>query len=122
MLRTQTRSGHGRGKTLGFPTLNLEIPSDLHAEPGIYAGWVMVDHQSYPAAFHYGPIPTFGENGLALEAYLIDVTLKEKPPEVSFELAEYIRPVKTFSNAEELSEQIARDVAQVRLVLDLPAP
>ncbi len=120
MREVFTKTGKGRGQGLGFPTLNLDLPGPLDQPQGVYAGYVTIGAARHPAAFHYGPIPTFNEAELSLEAYLLDVVLSERPESVSFELMEYIRPVRRFSGPEELALQIAQDVREVRRVLEFP--
>src|SRR3989344_5941092 len=69
---TPVIKGHGRGKTLGFPTFNLQIPADLQHKHGIYAGFVWIDKQKYPGAFHFGPIPVFSDSSPHLEVFVLD--------------------------------------------------
>ncbi len=110
-------SGKGRGRRINYPTLNLHLPETLDATHGIYAGWVGIDGRKYPAAFHYGPIPTFDESEIALEAFLLDTALAERPDKVSFELVQYIRPVRRFGGPDQLADQIGKDVAEVKKIL-----
>ncbi len=121
MLQASTKTGHGRGQGLGFPTLNLEPSEPLDRPQGVYAGYVLIGDARHPAAFHYGPIPTFDETDLSLEAHLLDIALPERPGTVRFELKDYIRPIRRFSGPEELALQVARDVQAVRRRLNLPA-
>ncbi len=45
--------GDGRGKKLGFPTLNLAIPAKLDLAHGIYAAKVLIGKQTYVGALHF---------------------------------------------------------------------
>ena len=114
---TAVESGKGRGKRIGFPTLNLQIPDTFGVTHGIYAGYVYIHDHQHPAAIHYGPIPTFGETAPTLEAFLLDGPLPQTPREVRFELVAYIRDVKTFLNAQELAAQITSDVGDAKKIL-----
>jgi len=107
-------TGKGRGKRIGYPTLNLIIPDALKAEHGIYAGRVFIGGKRYGAAIHFGPIPTFQEQIPTLEAFLLDTVLDEPPESIEFELTLFIREIKYFSDTRELSAQIARDVSDAR--------
>ena len=51
--------GRGRGREIGYPTLNLGIPRNFSVRQGVFAGWVIIDGHQYPGAFHFGPVPTF---------------------------------------------------------------
>lgn len=112
--------GRGEGRKLGFPTLNLEIPDGLAAKQGVYAGWVWLTRDGdkrQPAAFHYGPTPAFGIEKFSLEAHVIDQEIPSPPPELSFELVKYLRPVLDFEALEGLAAQIREDVRQAREAL-----
>lgn len=113
--------GHGRGKTLGFPTINLFIPSEFiqNLVPGIYAVFVVVKGARYKGALYYGSVPTFGEKEPTLEVYLInagDIYVGPKET-VTVELIKYIRGVENFSSAELLVIQMQKDIEQIRHVL-----
>jgi len=69
----RVRSGHRRGRLLGFPTANLTRPRrDL--PDGVYAAWVGIDGElpARPALASLGPSPTFGVRTRRLEIHLID--------------------------------------------------
>lgn len=110
-------AGRGRGRRIGFPTINMVIPEGLGATHGIYAGWLYVNDKRHPAAIHYGPIPTFHEVVPTLEAYVLDGTLASVPSEVEVEFVAHIRDIKVFLNAEELTAQIKSDVEDVEKIL-----
>lgn len=107
-------SGKGRGKSLGFPTLNLIIPQNLNVKIGIYAGWVIVGQHRYPGAFHFGPVPTFSNPKPSLEVFVLDHTFTPTPEAVSFQLVSYLRPIQTFSSTSQLARQISKDVNTTR--------
>lgn len=119
--RAKVIRGAGRGKTLGFPTLNLELPTALKRRRGIYAGWVWFGGRKCAAAFHIGPAPVFKRRSVALEAFIIDKNVARAPARVSFELIKRLRPIKNFSSPAALIKQMHRDVAAVKLALGFPA-
>ena len=53
--------GKGRGKPMGFPTINLKIPENFELKDGIYAAKVVIENITFVGALHYGPVPTFSE-------------------------------------------------------------
>ncbi len=118
MFNASVISGKGRGKGMGFPTLNLQIPPQLDALHGIYAGWVWIGEQQFQGAFHYGPIPTFQDAGVSLEVYLLDSDIEVPPKAVRFELVKRLREVRTFDSVEALVAQIELDVKQCKEVLE----
>lgn len=113
--------GKGRGVTLGFPTINLEIPSDLILDDGIYAAWVVIGNKTYKGALHYGPVPTFGEHDKTIEVYLLDVTDENVPDTkdaaIEIDTVERLRGVKEFAESDDLIAQIADDVEKVNTIL-----
>jgi len=64
--------GDGRGRTIGFPTLNLDLPGGkIMPANGVYSGSVSWKGRRYPAAINIGYNPTFpGERSIRCEAHL----------------------------------------------------
>lgn len=110
--------GQGRGKTLGFPTFNLQIPDNFMAKPGIYAGYVWVDSHQYLGAFHFGPIPVFSDPDPHLEVFVLEYLSNHPVTSVTFELVKHLRPIRNFASPAALAAQISLDVAQVRATLN----
>lgn len=113
-------SGKGKGRLLGFPTINLEIPGDFGLKDGIYAALVEVFGKKYKGALHFGPVPVFGEKEKSLEVFLIDAGLDFKMEgswKVEIEIRDFIREVRNFGSEDELVKQIEKDVKNVRDVL-----
>jgi riboflavin kinase/FMN adenylyltransferase len=111
--------GAGRGRVLGYPTLNIATPSDRQLpSDGIYAMRVAVGDAIFPAAANLGVRPTFEVSGARLlEAYLLDVTRELYGQRVEARFVARIREERKFADADELARQIERDVAAVREAL-----
>jgi len=116
-------SGKGRGKPMGFPTINLLIPEKFKLKSGIYATKVAIDKNVFSGALHYGSTPTFGEEERSLEVYLIDVTNEDLINHglenfdgklIRVEIIKYLREVRKFKRVEELVRQIEEDVIQIK--------
>jgi len=114
--------GHQRGRALGFPTANLEMPphTAIPAD-GIYAGWLAVldddgrDVQRWPAAISIGTNPTFGEGEQSVEAYALDRTdLDLYGVHAAIDFAARLRGTLRFDSVDALVEQMHRDVDQAR--------
>jgi riboflavin kinase/FMN adenylyltransferase len=109
--------GEKRGREIGYPTANLgdlqgqTIPSD-----GVYAGWLSVGIDRWPAAISIGTNPTFaGVRGRQVEAYALDqvgLDLYTKPATIEFGWR--LRDTLTFDGLEPLLVQMAKDCAQAR--------
>ena len=119
--------GQGRGRTIGFPTINLQIPQDFKLQPGVYAVKVFIgdEHGSskkeFPGAMHYGPVPTFNEPMNSLEVFLIDTKDTDIPQTKNFEIEtiQFVRPVQKFLSGNDLSKQIDADVTGIKKILNL---
>jgi len=110
--------GEQRGRTLGFPTINVAPPQEkLLPRDGIYATWVTIDGQRYRGATSLGVRPTFGGGPRKLETFLLDFSGDIYGHEASVAFVERLRDEEKYDSAEALSTQIALDVEQTRLAL-----
>lgn len=118
---TTTKPGFGRGKTLGFPTINMEIPDILLTEKrGIYAARVILAGITYDAALYFGPPITFGITTEQLEVYLLDAADIRHTPHstpITCSHVAFIRDIATFENTDALVLQMHADVTAVKTAL-----
>ena len=108
-------AGDARGRSLGMPTANVTPDEGLLVPgAGIYAG-VALEH---PAAISVGVRPTFESDGeLLVEAHLIDFEGDLYGKALRLAFVERLRDEVRFESADELAEQMRRDVEQVRSVV-----
>jgi NitT/TauT family transport system ATP-binding protein len=109
-------SGEGRGRKLGFPTLNLDI-SSLPLEHGVYAAEVKIAGKSYGALMHYGPKSTFGGQKDSVEVHVLDFGGEKSVPQLELRIVEFIRPTIKFHNQAQLVEQMNRDKEAAKTIL-----
>jgi riboflavin kinase/FMN adenylyltransferase len=116
-IRGMVTHGAGRGATIGFPTANLQAIDTLVPGHGVYAGLTLLGPTPIASAINVGPNPTFGEHASKVEVHLIgrEEFLYGKPLEVEF--ATKLREVRKFASAEELKNQLQRDVAAAKLAV-----
>jgi riboflavin kinase/FMN adenylyltransferase len=107
-------AGAGRGRTLGFPTANIEAERPVLVARGVYRGRIHVDGQQHSTVVNVGVRPTFGETMLAVEAHLIDFTGDLYGRRVRLDFLERLRDEMRFPSVEELKAQVARDIAAAR--------
>jgi riboflavin kinase / FMN adenylyltransferase len=109
--------GAGRGAKLGFPTANVERIDTLLPPDGIYAGKAWIDKTALPTAISVGVNPTFGEQAMKVEAYLLDFQgdLYGRPLQIDFMAR--LRDTVKFDSVGELIEQMAIDVGETRKVV-----
>ncbi|MGH6734959.1 MAG: bifunctional riboflavin kinase/FAD synthetase [Methyloceanibacter sp.] len=115
--RGEVGKGAGRGKGLGFPTLNFKLAPGQDVCHGIYAMRVHHRGQRHHAAGYVGPRPTFGESEPVLEAFLLDFTGDLYGEEVEVEFIDFLRPDHAFDSADALAAQMAADCESARRVL-----
>ncbi len=107
--------GAGRGRTLGWPTANLDLPPKmLLPGKGVYAGKARLPAGRWTAAVNVGTNPTFGVEPLHLEAFLLDFDGDIRGEEMSVEFWERVSGEERFDSVEALVEKIADDVRRTR--------
>lgn len=114
--------GKGRGKELGFPTANLELPKEkLIPATGVYAVWVVIDGVRYPGALNIGYKPTFNDRELTVEVHVLNCNspLNLYDKKITVELIKFVRGEKKFPSADALISQIRQDCLQIRKILNL---
>ena len=97
------KKGSDRGKSLGFPTANINPPQDL--EDGLYVGLA----NDYPSLIFVGANVTFGESDRRAEIYLLDFNENIYGHEIEIETIKKLREPIKFKSAEELVEQMQAD-------------
>lgn len=119
-VRGPVLAGDGRGRTMGYPTINLRLDEGQDLKHGIYAVRSYVDGKAYHSAAYLGARPTFecGSNALVmLEAYLFDFNGDLYGKNVVIEFVKYIRGDQAFADADALGSQMALDCEAARSVL-----
>ena len=108
------------GRSLGYPTANIDPDNDMLPPRGIYAARLRVGNRLHDAAAYIGHRGTFHQNEpQVLEVYLLDehdIDLYGQRVEVSY--LEFIRGDQVFEDAGKLKKQIRDDIAAIRAVLD----
>jgi riboflavin kinase/FMN adenylyltransferase len=113
---------HGRklGRKLGYPTANLSRDSEgLLPADGVYAGYLYADGVRYEAAHSVGTNDSIEAVPRLLESHVIgrdDLDLYGKT--VICEYVDQVRPWAKFESVDELTDQIARDVAGATKILE----
>lgn len=106
--------GDRRGRTMGFPTVNLSISDQLVPGDGVYAGRALADDRNHLAAISIGQTPTFGGTERRVEAHLLDYTGDLYGESVLLGFERRLREQSAFDSPETLVEQLRRDVDAVR--------
>lgn len=113
-------NGDKRGRTIGFPTANVEVPNAMCLPAdGVYAGKFQCDDGSVHAcAINLGRRPTFFEHAdhSLLEAHLLDFDGDLYGQKVSVTFEHFLRSERKFDGLEAIRTQLQLDVAAARLV------
>lgn len=116
--------GDQRGRTIGFPTANVQLHEYLHPAAGVYAVRATVPEREAgsglfqaPAIANFGRRPTFDGGAPLLETHVFDYDgdLYGRPMTVEF--VSFLRPERTFDGLEHLRAQIVEDCARARGLL-----
>ncbi len=114
-LRGLVGSGQRRGRTIGFPTANLEQIATVVPGPGVYAVRVRTSaHQLFLGAANLGANPTFAEAAMKIEVHLLDFTGDLYGQELALEFLQRLRETRRFASVAELIEQLQQDVQKIR--------
>lgn len=103
-------AGKGRGKRLGYPTVNLDCGDVLLPANGVYGAAYSFEGRSGPAAVNVGTKPTFGGGPLAVEAHLFEIDGKLYGSEIKLSFLSRLRDEMMFENENSLRAQISEDV------------
>lgn len=115
--------GAQRGRTIGFPTLNLGPPPPRKLLPpeGVYAVRVQTPVGPVGGMMNLGPRPTFGDSATSLEAHLFDVAGNFYGSHVRVDFVARLRETRKFASAEQLKAQLREDERNARIALTLLA-
>jgi riboflavin kinase/FMN adenylyltransferase len=114
-LRGPVLHGDERGRTIGFPTLNIGVSPDQALPPnGVYVSRAEVAGATYLGATNIGTQPTFDGTRRRVETHIIDFSADVYGQVVTVELLQRLRSERKFEGVEALVAQIQQDVAETR--------
>lgn len=117
-LNGQVVEGDQIGRTLGFPTANIQVnePYKLIPAQGVYAVRVEFEGRSLPGMLNVGVRPTLGSEGdLRLEVHLINFSGDLYGKKLKLHLLSYLRKDVKFDNLEQLKQQLREDEKATKL-------
>ena len=116
--------GDKRGKSIGYPTANIQPENEKKVTPkkGVYAVWVRVDDEYFGGMMNIGERPTFEGTTDTLEVHIFDFDHDIYGKDVQLQFVERIRDEKKFSGVDELVAQLGDDENQVRKILNKHSP
>ncbi|MTJ79868.1 MAG: bifunctional riboflavin kinase/FAD synthetase [Telmatospirillum sp.] len=120
-IEGRVEHGDERGRTIGFPTANVELADYLHPAVGVYAVMAGIDHgertEWLPGVANFGRRPTFDKADVLLEVHLFDFNGDLYGRHLRVGLVEFLRPERKFNGLDALKTQIEEDCRAAREVL-----
>ena len=114
--------GAERGRTIGFPTANLEGVRTVLPRDGVYAGRALTGGVWHPAGINLGESPTFADQERKLEAHLIGFQGDLYGMHIQIEFLDRLRDTMRFASVERLKAQLAADIEQARALAKVNSP
>jgi riboflavin kinase / FMN adenylyltransferase len=118
-IRGPVRHGDKRGRTIGYPTANIELGQYLRPRYGVYAvtGRVIDTGEMLQGAANLGIRPQFDPPQEWLEPYFFDFDGDLYEREIEVALHHFLRPEAKFDSLDALQAQMAEDCARARELL-----
>jgi riboflavin kinase/FMN adenylyltransferase len=113
-VRGEVRHGEKRGRTLGYPTANMQLGADCRLRHGIYAVRARVGEAVHGGVASYGRRPTFDNGAPLLESFLFDFSGDLYGRVLDVEFVARIRGEERFASAEALVERMNLDAEEAR--------
>lgn len=113
-LRGKVVTGQQLGRTIGFPTANLELPPDKFLPRyGVYSVDVLVNQTVVKGVMNIGCRPTVAGEAPTIEVHLLNWSGDLYGQTIKVNLLKFLRPEQKFSSVEALKQQIAKDCQAV---------
>jgi riboflavin kinase/FMN adenylyltransferase len=108
--------GSERGKSLGFPTANIDYEADILPPKGVYVVRALLGRKKYPAIANIGTRPSFEKqiSKLYLEVHILDFSKNIYGKRLEVEFLKKVRNEKKFTSPQQLIQQIQKDESFAR--------
>jgi len=117
-IRGKVIKGRMRGGSqLGFPTANIKLHDELCPKFGVYAVTVETVHGNFDGVANIGFSPTFGDEMFTIEVHILDFDKDLYDSRIRVNMVERLRDEIKFSNIEQLSDQIRKDIQTAKEIL-----
>lgn len=111
--------GRQLGRTIGFPTANLQVDDPVKLIPanGVYAVEVEQGGHTYGGMLNIGFRPTVAGEHQTIETYIFDFNKDIYGEHMTLRFRAFLRPEQKFNGLPALVEQLGQDEQQARAVL-----
>jgi riboflavin kinase/FMN adenylyltransferase len=113
--------GKQLGRTIGYPTANIQIQHDLKLVPqdGVYAVWVWIQNNKYGGMLNIGQNPTVEGKERSIEVNIFDFSESIYNQIISVQFVDKLRDEVKFNSLEELKSCLYMDKLQTLQILSL---
>lgn len=108
------KKGKMLGRSLGFPTANIEVIKNSCLKNGVYITNTYIEGKAYNSISNVGYNPTVGNDKRNIETYILDFDDNLYGKEIKIEFLEFIREEKKFESVDELKKRVDRDINTAR--------
>jgi riboflavin kinase/FMN adenylyltransferase len=121
-VEAQVHMGDQRGRTIGFPTANMDIEEYIKPRFGVYAVRVHLPKtgESFVGVANVGKRPTFDKEDVKLEVHIFDFDRDIYGETLQVDFVSFIRGEHKFDGIDALKAQIAKDCDTAKLALENP--
>ncbi len=115
-LQGKVIPGDRRGRTIGFPTANLDVPWSLKPRVGVYLTRFKVGGNIHPSMTNVGWNPTVAQSfdQVKIETHILNFDEQIYDQEVTLEFVKFLREEKKFGSLQELKQQLENDRKQAK--------
>lgn len=120
-IEGRVQPGAKLGRTLGFPTANIELGEILEPAHGVYAVRAGIDRGEatvwHAGVANLGVRPTVDGGSLLLEVHLFDTETELYGQHMRVALVDYLRPEWRFDSLEAMKDQMREDARRAHVIL-----
>ncbi|TEU04563.1 MAG: bifunctional riboflavin kinase/FAD synthetase [Candidatus Aminicenantes bacterium] len=101
--------GQSRGKSLGFPTANIETENEIIPQ-GVFITQTRIGTEFLPSMTNVGSQPTFNQRGLNIESYILNFEGNLYGEQIGIHFLKKIRDEVKFRTPDDLARQLEKDL------------
>ena len=114
-IEGKVQRGDRRGRTIGFPTCNVDMKNYIVPKLGVYSAKILIGNKTKKKGIvNVGYRPTFGKKKLILEAHIFSFNKNLYDKRIKIMLIKFIRGEKRFKSILELKKQIKKDIKNAK--------
>ncbi len=119
LIEGKVIKGDGMGRSLGYPTANIQVDSDYKLLPseGLYSSIVEINGDEFPAMLYIGSSPTLGIDYVKIEVHIMGFSGKIYDEKIRCFVYSLIRKKKFFASTQSLKENIKKSEEETLRIL-----